>query len=239
MRGSGFHFHPHSHAPRIPKRESAIVAITISKLVEVDEYYIDPDTVIAEWEGKPRCLSAAISYAAIGWHVFPAPRNEKKSHKSADHSGGRKWGKTTDPNEIKRDFARWPEASVGIATGKDTKVWVVEADTPKGHSVDGIASIRTLEERHGPLPPTLMAESPSGSIHRYFNYPEDREIRNTVSGVAPGIDVRGEGGMVIAPPSVRGDGSYVWLNDLPVADAPEWLIERPSPPADPTATSAS
>ena len=70
-----------------------------------------------------------------------------------------------------------------------------------------------------------MAESPSGSLHHYFNWPDGIEIKNSASGIAPGIDVRGEGGMVIAPPSVRGDGEYRWLNDNPIADAPQWLID--------------
>jgi len=133
---------------------------------------------------------------------------------------------TTDPGEIRRDFARWPNANISIATGSESNIWVMEADTKEGHAVDGIASLAALEVKHGPLPPTLMAESPSGSLHCYFRWPQGREIRNTASGIAPGIDVRGEGGMVIAPPSVKvGVGIYRWLNDLPVADAPEWLIE--------------
>jgi hypothetical protein len=174
----------------------------------------------------PICLSAALAYASRGWHVFPAfiDGPTKKSHKSAAFSGGRNWGKTTDPEEIKRDFARWPDC-VGIATGAESGIWVVEADTKEGHDVDGVASLRALEEKHGPLPETLMAMSPSGSVHRYFKYPKDREIRNTTSRIAPGVDVRGEGGMVIAPPSVRSDGSYVWLNNARTADAPEWLVE--------------
>jgi hypothetical protein len=202
---------------------------SIPKLVEVDGYWIDPDVYTNEWEGKPRCLPAALAYAAKGWHVFPAfiDGPTKKSHKSAAFSGGRNWGKTTDPAEIERDFARWPDR-VGIATGVESGIWVVEADTKEGHDVDGIASLRALESKHGPLPKTLTAASPTGSIHRYFNWPKDREIRNTTSAIARGVDVRGEGGMVIAPPSHRSDGTYVWLNDAPIADAPEWLVEAAS-----------
>jgi Bifunctional DNA primase/polymerase, N-terminal/AAA domain len=169
-------------------------------------------------------LAAALDYAKRGWDVFPAPPGKKKSHKSAEYSGGAKWGKTRDPEQIRRDFNRWPKANIGIATGVNSGIWVVEADTPEGHDVDGIASLRALEEKHGPLPTTLMAESPSGSLHHYFKWPEGIEIRNSTSGIAPGIDVRAEGGMVIAPPSVRDDGEYRWLNDNDIADAPQWLI---------------
>jgi hypothetical protein len=170
-------------------------------------------------------LAAALKYADSGWDVFPAPPGEKKSHKSAEYSDGAKWGKTRDPEQIRKDFKRWPQANVGIPTGAESGFWVVEADTPKGHAVDGIASLRVLEEKHGPLPPTLMAESPSGSLHHYFKWPDAAVIKNSASGIGPGIDVRGEGGMVIAPPSVRGDGDYCWLNDNPIADAPQWLID--------------
>jgi putative DNA primase/helicase len=176
-------------------------------------------------------LIAALGYAARGWDVFPAPPGEKKkSHKSAKYSNGANWGKTRDPEQIRKDFNRWPKANVGIPTGPDNGFWVVEADTPKGHDVDGIASLRALEEKHGPLPTTLMAESPSGSLHYYFKWPDAVVIKNTTSGIAPGIDVRGEGGMVIAPPSVRGDGAYRWLNDNPIAEAPQWLLDLVSKP---------
>jgi hypothetical protein len=171
-------------------------------------------------------LAAALDYAERGWDVFPAPPGEKKSHKSAEYSGGAKWGKTRDPEQIRKDFKRWPMANVGIPTGAESGFWVIEADTPEGHDVDGIASLRALEEKHGPLPTTLMAESPSGSLHYYFKWPDGIEIRNTSSGIAQGIDVRGEGGMVIAPPSVRGDGAYRWLNDNDIAEAPQWLIDK-------------
>lgn len=170
-------------------------------------------------------LIAALGYAARGWDVFPAPPGEKKSCKSAEYSNGAKWGKTRDPEQIRRDFQRWPNANVGIPTGADAGFWVVELDTPKGHAVDGIASLHMLEEKHGKLPPTLMAASPSGSLHHYFKWPDAVVIKNSASGIGPGIDVRGEGGMVIAPPSVRGDGDYRWLNDNPIADAPQWLID--------------
>src|SRR5262249_21014399 len=175
---------------------------------------------------QQQCLVAALDYAANrSWDVFPVPPGEKKSYKSAKHSGGANWGKTRDPKQMRKDFTKWPDANVGLPTGRDSGFWVVETDTPKGHNVDGEASLRALEEKHGPLPETLMAESPSGSRHRYYNQPKEIAIKNSTSSIGPGIDVRGEGGMVIAPPSTRDDGAYRWLNDNPIADAPQWLID--------------
>src|SRR5262249_16657770 len=105
------------------------------------------------------------------------------------------------------------------------RIFVIEIDTPLGHNVDGAASLRALEVKHGVLPETLMAESPSGSLHYYFEHPGDGvEIKNSASELGKGIDGRGDGGMVIAPPSRRRDGQYRWFNKLNPAKAPAWLI---------------
>jgi hypothetical protein len=170
-------------------------------------------------------LAAALDYARRGWSVFPAPPGEKKSFKSARHSGGRKWGKTRDLDEIKQDWATWSDANVGIPTGAENGFFVVEADTMSSHGVNGIASLSALEQQHGKLPDTLMAISPSGSTHYYWKWMPGIIIKNSASRIAPGVDVRGEGGMVIAPPSSRSDGDYRWLNDLEPAEAPRWLVD--------------
>ena len=71
-----------------------------------------------------------------------------------------------------------------------------------------------------------MAESPSGSIHRYYQHPgRGIWVKSTDNEIAPGVDIKGDGGMVVAPPSVRSDGTYKWLNNEPIAKAPDWLIE--------------
>ena len=181
-------------------------------------------------------VAAALDYATQrGWLIFPARfvldnqtgKWEKKSWKSAKSSNGRPWGMTKDPDEIRRDFAKPGRSAVGIPTGAINSIFVVEADTPEGHDVDGLASLKQLETEHGALPDTLIAESPSGSRHHYFNHPGNGlKVRCTTSELGPGIDVKGDGGMVIAPPSLRpGKGNYRWLNDEPIADAPDWLIE--------------
>lgn len=172
---------------------------------------------------------AALAYATVqGWHVFPAPYGQKKSHKSAEHSGGVKWGMTKEVSEIEADWLRWPEANIGLPTGAVNGIFAVEADTPAGHNVDGLANMEALAASHGGWPETLMAESPSGSLHRYFLHPGgDVRIVNSASELAPGVDVRGEGGMMIAPPSVRSDGCYRWLNEgTAIEPAPDWLLEK-------------
>ena len=123
-------------------------------------------------------LEAALCYAARGWFVFPVPPGEKKSHKSAEHSGGRKWGKTSDPAEIERDWQRWPDANVGIATGPESGFFVVEADTKEGHEVDGIASLAELERQHGPDAEDADGREPVGIAPLLFQVADRRQRRH-------------------------------------------------------------
>jgi hypothetical protein len=160
-------------------------------------------------------LAAALQYAGRGWYVFPVPPGKKKGYVKGANGNGLRWGCTTDPAEIERYWARWPNANIGIATGAESGIFVVETDTPEGHGVDGAASLKELEAANGPLPLTLMAMSPTGSVHRYFRHPGGKVVSRSI---APGVDVKGDGGMVVAPPStVPGKGSYEWVNHDPIA----------------------
>lgn len=163
----------------------------------------------------------------FGWKIFPADVAAKKSFLSAKFApDGANWGMTNDVKRLRKSWRIFPAAGIGLPTGPENKIFVVEADTLKGHGVDGVAALRELAQKYGGLPLTLTATSPSGSIHFYFNYPENTKIK-TQDALAGhhGVDVRGEGGMVIAPPSQRDDGDYKWVNDEEIVNAPNWLIE--------------
>jgi hypothetical protein len=184
-----------------------------------------------------KTLAAALAYAAHGWAVFPVPPGTKRSYKSAEHSDGRAWGMTREAAEIRADFTRWPDAGIGIPTGAVNGIVVVETDTVEGHGIDGSHSLAQLETKHGALPETLQAISPSGSVHRYFKHPGNGiKIKSSASEIGRGIDIRGDGGMVIAPPTVRpGVGVYRWINRNPIAEPPAWLVnltkdKQPPPP---------
>ena len=130
-------------------------------------------------------LAAALAYAGRHMSVFPACAAVKKSHKAADHSNGAKWGASSDPAEIRRDFTHWPDCRIGIPTGAVNRIVVIEIDTVEGHGVDGAASLAKLEAEHGSLPDTLTACSPSGSLHRYFRHPGPAfKIKTTASTAA-------------------------------------------------------
>lgn len=185
----------------------------------------------AQHSFDPPCLGPALEYAARGWHVFPAPPGEKKSYIAGRFGNGQRWSATTDPDFIRHYWRKYPDANVGIACGRASGLLVIECDTPEGHDVDGTAQMRDLIARHGPLPDTIEALSPTGSWHLYFKYPAHVDVPNSSSDVAPGIDVRGEGGMVIGVPSIRPGkrDPYRWKNPpgfFELADCPDWLLQR-------------
>jgi hypothetical protein len=102
-------------------------------------------------------------------------------------------------------------------------VWVLDVDDDE--------SLRELEREHGALPATRTSQSGRG---RHFWFCSSSPIQCSTSRIAPGIDVKGEGGYIVAPPSIHPAGpTYRWLNEKPIAPAPGWLEElarkRPSP----------
>jgi hypothetical protein len=171
---------------------------------------------------EPHCLQAALDYAARGWAIFPVPIGTKKSHWKAK-PGEARWGATKDADRIRRAYTQWPSANLGLPTDAANGFWVLDADTIAGHGKDGIGGLAALVAEHGPLPDTLRAESPTGSQHWYFRHPKDGPIR-LQTGWREGIDVKGEGGMVLAPPSRKGTEAYRWVCEAEIAEAPAWLL---------------
>jgi Bifunctional DNA primase/polymerase, N-terminal/Primase C terminal 2 (PriCT-2) len=182
---------------------------------------------------------AAIEIAAKhGWAVFPARIVEGKAKQGwlKAKEGQSRWRASNILEEIASAFDeaarykrryRLPEAiGIGIPTGPENKLFVVDIDTKVGgHEHEGAPALAALEARHGPLPPTLQAASPTGSVHYYFNYPPTMRVKHSICQIGPGIDIVSDNHMVVCPPTVRPCGTYKWLNDHPVADAPEWLLE--------------
>jgi Bifunctional DNA primase/polymerase, N-terminal/Primase C terminal 2 (PriCT-2) len=140
------------------------------------------------------------------------------------------WGKTKSEADVRKYWQQLPQANIGIPMGVSSGIFDVECDTIEGHAnlaKDGAASLAELEAKHGALPATLMFVSPSGSVHRLYRHPGgDVRIRSgALDATYPGVDVKADGGMSIAPPSRKGKGTYCWINDLPIADAPQWLLD--------------
>lgn len=91
-----------------------------------------------------------------------------------------------------------------------------------------------LQRRYGGLPPTPAVRTGSGGFHYWFVHP-GLAVQNSASRLGPGIDVRGDGGYVIAPPSLHPEGSYLWKATPPLAELPLWVLDLarttlPTPP---------
>lgn len=130
---------------------------------------------------------------------------------------------TSEENMLVGWFENDPNANIGIACGKRSGIVVLDVDAAHG----GYESIQNLIEIYGNLPTTPIAKTGGGGEHIFFKYP-GVEIRNSTSKLGQGLDVRGDGGYVVAAPSIHPNGSaYEWIIglDIPLADMPGWIIE--------------
>jgi len=107
--------------------------------------------------------------------------------------------------EIRGWFQNQPDANLAVVTGAISNIVVLDIDPRHG----GEASLKLLDDEVGPIPGTLEAETGGGGRHLYFAWP-GRTVRNR-TGLRPGIDLRGDGGLVIVPPSLHASGKrYSW-----------------------------
>lgn len=186
-------------------------------------------------------LEQALEYAARGWCVFPVAIGGKVPLIAKRDGGHGCSDATTDTSKIREWWGRWPTANVGVATGPRSDLLVVDID-PR-HS--GNTNMERLAETHGGLSRTPMSTTGGGGWHLWHSY--DERLNNTVclgtgeagaGGPYDGIDTRGAGGYVVAPPSVTSKAvhppplpaSYAWVpdqtpTDIGLAPVPSWLID--------------
>src|SRR6266566_5036738 len=165
---------------------------------------------------------AALFYARNGWSVFPlagkipyeflAPGQKSHGHRDA----------TTEREQIAAWWSEHPKANIGLATGRDAGILVLDMDVPKGYF-----GLKNLQEQYGTLPPTRTVHTASGGLHWYFQYPQDGNAYPNMVGLADriGVDIRAEGGYVVLPPSeLYARLTYTWTTfATPLAPLPEWL----------------
>jgi hypothetical protein len=184
----------------------------------------------------PEPRERALEYAALGWRVFPiyevidlGEAGWKCACGDAECGRPGKHPRTKDGlNEATTDrvtiegwWSRWPAANVGIATGRASNILVVDADCADGKP--GVMNLTALSAKHGGMPNTPIVNSGSGGFHLYFIWNEHVKTGANVLGEA--IDVRSDGGYIIAPPSRHYSGKqYEWRNDQadPIT-MPDWL----------------
>jgi len=162
---------------------------------------------------------AALKLGAKGLRVFPCwPRRKEPAIKDNLRLAA------VDEIIIRKFWGEQGRYNIGIATGRASGIWVLDIDADHY----GEQTLRELEAKHGALPPTVEVITGAGR-HLYWRWPDGVDIRNAQHrDDLPGVDWRGEGGYVLAPPSIHPSGrSYTWSVDSAseFADAPEWLID--------------
>lgn len=170
---------------------------------------------------------AAYAYAARRWSVIPIePRGKRPLVAWLEFQRRR-----AERDEIDAWLRQWPDANVGIVTGHVSGIVVIDVDAQHG----GFESLAAIERELGRLPDTMLAVTGGGGRHLYFEHPRTA-LRNRV-GLRAGIDLRADGGCVVAPPSVHPSGRYyAWEaghapDQMPVAPLPPWLLELLRHPA--------
>lgn len=182
---------------------------------------------------------AVQSYAARGWHICPLHtvdgRGQCSCGKRACAAAGKhpRWhsqllphglkSASADPGGITAWWRQWPLASIGIRTGAVSGLLVLDIDPRNG----GDESLAALERTHRPLPTTPRALTGGGGEHYYLAHPGGHWPN---AKPALGIDLKGDGGYVVAPPSRHRSGRpYAWdlgahPEETPLAAPPAWLL---------------
>jgi len=182
-----------------------------------------------------RMLKAALRYARYGWHVLPVHslRNGLCSCGNEDCQSPGKHPRTkhgvkdatAKHSTIREWWAKWPSANVGIATGKHSRLVVLDID-PRH---DGASSFTKLTSTEGSCPGFPAVSTGGGGRHIFFEYPS--VAVKSRAGIVKGIDVRADGGYVVAPPSRHVSGKrYRWVDSErhPIrhpATLPIWLLQ--------------
>lgn len=179
-------------------------------------------------------------YLQLGWKLVPLhharedgsctcePRPDgKPCHSTGKHPRVKDWPAqaSVDPEVIAGWRRRWPGCNLGIATGATSGIVVVDVDPKNG----GDVSLKRFAADHGRLPATAMQRTPSGGWHLVFRAPAHPVSNAPLGREYPGIDIRGDGGQIVAAPSRTPTGAYSWLRSpatTPLADLPAWVLER-------------
>lgn len=190
---------------------------------------------------KPDMMSVALAYVQRGWSVIPLHVPVVSSDDLACSCGKRTCdsiGKhprtkrglsdaSRDPDVVRGWWTRWTDANIGVVTGNASSGLVV-LDVDNGNGRNGDDSIRDLESAGNALPETPISLTGNGMHVLMLS---TQEIPNSANLVGNGLDIRGEGGYVVAPPSLHRSGRrYEWEgsshpDDIPIALVPQWLLD--------------
>jgi putative DNA primase/helicase len=162
-------------------------------------------------------LDVALEHARRGWAVFPlAPGTKRPLIAKASGGNGCK-DATTDEAKIREWWQAEPRANVGIATGKISGIDVLDPDGEAGAD-----TAKKLAKEFGGFGDTLRVRTPNG-WHIYFRHRPGLKNKTRILGPDSGLDLRTDGGYVVAPGSVVGGTTYVAKTAFTVTDWPEWM----------------
>ena len=162
---------------------------------------------------------AALEYLDRGWSIIPVRERAKRP--------AIPWkayqAQCASEDTVHEWFQRHPKRNLAIVTGALSGLIVLDIDPRHG----GKESLRRLERENGRLPKTVESITGGGGRHLYFAHPGG-VVRNRTN-IESGIDLRGDGGCIVAPPSVHPSGKpYRWKNgrapgEVELARLPDWL----------------
>lgn len=162
---------------------------------------------------------AALDYLSRGWSVIPFREKAKRPAVA-----WKTYQTKCVSEETLRDwFRRSPNYNVGVVTGALSGLVVLDVDPRHG----GNESLRKLERKRGRLPKSVESITGGGGRHVYFSHPGGTVHNRT--NIEPGIDLRGDGGCIVTPPSVHPSGKrYRWKKgqapgEVKLARLPDWL----------------
>lgn len=165
-------------------------------------------------------LERALAYIGSGWAVFPLIPNSKRP---LTQNGFKDASKSADA--VTRWWTQHPMANIGIATGAPSGLVVVDIDVKNG--AKGMESLDSLSG----MTPTLTVQTPSGGLHFYYVAPGPTRCR---TGILPGIDIKADGGYVVAPGSQLDGNPYEWLDaEAHLVALPETIITLMAKPNGP------
>ena len=166
-------------------------------------------------------------YTDMGCSIFPCRPNDTRpaSDLLPRVDGKPTWlpfQKTPPTREQVQDWwTRIPDANIALVTGAVSRVVVLDLDRGHAKGVDGLASVQDAGLN---LPETYCVQTPRGGMHCYYKHPGGTVPNATA--LLPGVDIRGDGGYVLIPPSRRPEGVYRPISKtktLPIAPLPDWL----------------
>jgi predicted P-loop ATPase len=187
----------------------------------------DMKMAITAASAAPSLKAAALMLARRGYPVFPCDPISTGQHTKAPMTKAGFYAATTDEMVIEYWWNDRADALIGIPTGRRVGIFVVDLDMPGyGHAnEDGIKAWRELEAERGGVQ-TRTHSTAGGGLHQVFAYNEMRPVGLGKGRLPRGLDVRGDGGFVILPPSRLEDGRQwrVEVDNRPAA-APKWLLD--------------